>query len=239
MDYTNEYISLHPGLHIEDAQYKLHDLRMELSKLKSDVRSVLDIGCGAGAVTYELTTQDFLMANVVGVDVSTYMISQAQSAFGSERISYIASDCYDYLAKQNENAFEIGYCADLIEHLKDDIFFLNEVGRVCQTFVVRVPLEDSTFNKILRLFGKDEYRRTEDLFGHVHHYSMNELSCKVAKAGMVLHSYSLSPILKPRSSRLNEIGREMGMLAGVVSKNIEISFAGGFAVLTIRKASRN
>jgi len=112
-----------------------HRERIEqtLELVPSDVESVLDAGCGDGAVSNALVDRGM---RVVGVDISSVALRHFRG-HGS-----IASlDALPF----RDASFDLVLCSEVLEHLPDALYpaALRELGRVTKRYVlVTVPFEE-------------------------------------------------------------------------------------------------
>jgi len=101
-------------------------------------RSVLDVGCGDGALLGELHARGFGGA-LSGLEISAAAVAIARSRPGIERVERFDGR-HIPLA---DGSFELGVLSHVLEHV-DELKapeLLREVARVCGAVVVEVPLE--------------------------------------------------------------------------------------------------
>ncbi len=233
MDYQKDYIKLNPTMHLEDAGKKFEQLlpQLEFVKTKTNERVILDIGCGAGAVT-KLVKELFPNANIYGVDLSEPMITYANKNNTDKDISFDQKDIFDL---DQQLKFDFMYCSDLIEHIDDDLGLLTKLAHHSAYFLVRVPLENSISNRFLRFFRiYDEFSWTNKKYGHVQHYSYNDFQKKIRIAGFRIVNAEFYPIDHVRKHWQTELGRRIAkVLFGWNSKKTEVLWGGGFLSITL------
>jgi len=136
---------------------------------------VLDIGCGLGDLSRFVSDELGLTTVGLDVDVETSILASnmTQSPTNFEVVLYNGKD----FPFKNE-AFDLAYAHEVIEHVDDDVFFLSEVWRILKKdglFLVSTP------NASKEPFNPALYR------DHVRHYTKPQLIAK-------LRSANLSPI---------------------------------------------
>jgi len=99
--------------------------------------SILDIGCGDGRTTYELSKY---AKNVVGIDPVERAIAFANVLGKRDNIQYHVMDIDD-LGFLDENSFDVVTCLEVIEHIPPPkvSVFLEEVRRILKpngTFIL-------------------------------------------------------------------------------------------------------
>jgi len=230
MDYSEEYIKKNPTLHIEDAPIKFNEMKSELFKLDKS-KSILDVGCGAGVLTKMIA--DFLKSEqVLGVDISEAMIKTANKLNTDKNIEYKSIDIYRF---NTSSKYDVVICADTIEHVEDDVGFLKILSKFSDKIIIRVPMEDSIYNSILKKLGiSDELKKTEVQYGHVNHYSVKKFFELVKKANLKVSSYTLFRINKPRTWWVNEIIRQISNIVCLFSIDFGVKLGGGFLVVTLK-----
>jgi SAM-dependent methyltransferase len=98
--------------------------------------SVLEVGCGDGALLSELSRRGF-GSRLEGVE-----ITQAAVEIASARPEIDAVSLYDGVRLPfGERAFDLGVLSHVLEHVPDPSALLAEVARVCGAVVFEVPLE--------------------------------------------------------------------------------------------------
>jgi ubiquinone/menaquinone biosynthesis C-methylase UbiE len=98
---------------------------------KFDIRgmkSILDIGSGAGQIAGHLLEFADTGARITCIDLSQQMLVRARKRLGSDRPAYIAADL-SCLPFANES-FDGATCGYVIEHLPDVNAGLSEIARV-------------------------------------------------------------------------------------------------------------
>ena len=101
--------------------------------------SVLDIGCGNGALAFSIATAS--NAKIVGIDINQKNIDKAESLHRHDNIQYITADATQKVLEGN---FDIVVLSNVLEHIKDRISFLKYLldNTSASTFLIRVPLFD-------------------------------------------------------------------------------------------------
>ena len=154
---------------------------------------MLDIGCGGGVLTESLNYY-FPKVKVYGCDISKQAINYAKK-FGSGRVTYgvIQKNKLPY----ENNFFDACICLDVMEHIPDVDFFLNEVKRILKKngkFFLLVPCEGEsfTFTWFFQKIGIGN-KLTFKNWGHIHpeftHHSVERL-LKKHKFFIIKRSYS-------------------------------------------------
>ncbi|HDP70262.1 MAG TPA: class I SAM-dependent methyltransferase, partial [Actinobacteria bacterium] len=83
--------------------------------------TVLDIGCGNGALTFDLAKK---AKKVVGIDINEKNIEVAKSKYNSANIEYKVGDATKDL---DNKKFDAVVLSNILEHIEDREDFLNKI----------------------------------------------------------------------------------------------------------------
>jgi 2-polyprenyl-3-methyl-5-hydroxy-6-metoxy-1,4-benzoquinol methylase len=143
--------------------------------------SVLEIGCHAGAFLAGFSGEG---RRLVGIDITPQFIKVAQEQFGIEAYCADATRGLDFA----DGAFAVVIMTEVIEHVIDTDFLLNEIKRVLKpggSFLISTPNICSLKNRLLLLAGLypqgPEYKVGGA--GHVRVYSANALAGQLREHG--------------------------------------------------------
>ena len=142
-------IKLNGGIH---PKHRIMDYHRFFVDNIEDGTSVLDIGCGNGAVDYSVAQK---AKKVIGIDINKNSILLASKKFSKENIEYIHGDALKY--NFNEK-FDYIILSNVLEHIQNRIPFLNNVKNFGKYFLIRVPMINRSW---LSLYKKEigvEYR---------------------------------------------------------------------------------
>lgn len=196
MDYQTEYIQKNPNMHLSDSFEKFSQISKLLGK-ESKYDSILDVACGGGLVTKELQKR-FKPKKIIGIDISRAMIKRAKEYDSENLIKWKVGDIFEYNVKEK---FDLVTCVDILEHVDDDLGFLKKVGEMGVSIIIKTPLEDSYFSRLirkLRIF--DTWADTENRYGHIHHYNEKELISLINRSGFKIERSMF--VSMPKRSKL-------------------------------------
>ncbi len=135
--------------------------------------SVLEIGCGDGALLCELRRREFA-GRLEGVE-----ITQAAVEIARERAEIDRVELYDGAHLPGaDGAYELGILSHVLEHVPDPSALLAEAARVCGAVVMEVPLEA---NLSARRASKREHAQE---VGHLQRLDRDRAREIVARAGL-------------------------------------------------------
>ena len=114
-----------------------------LKLISTDVKSVLDIGCGGGRMAFEISKK-MANAKVVGVDGDLEYIELAKKMYKSDNLTFIHAKIDEKL-KFGENSFDLVIFIDVIEHLLNPAFVLKEIYSLLKPGGILIVSTDNVF----------------------------------------------------------------------------------------------
>lgn len=178
--YHWEQISLHP---VKRNAFVIGRYKNVISILKKGFndnlseKSVLDIGCGDGVLSYLITTEG---GRVSGVDYSDLAISLARKKTIGAKIDFTVGSAYEL--PYADNSFDAVVSSDVIEHLQEVKIFLQEIKRVVKIggiVVISTPIRFT--EKPLDVMHAEEWfpeeykKIIEEIFPHSKYYYSHPL----------------------------------------------------------------
>jgi SAM-dependent methyltransferase len=163
------------GIHTKHRHLRYHDFFV--NRIKPN-ESVLDIGCGIGALAYNVAEK--AGAFVTGIDISSRNIDQAKANYAHPKVIYMVGDALKQLPKKS---FDIVILSNVLEHLPERSMFLNQVRKTvsAKKFLIRVPVFERDWRIPLKRelgveFKLDPTHKTE--------YTLESFAQEMIAAGM-------------------------------------------------------
>lgn len=100
-------------------------IKKAFSGVPSENIEVLDVGCGAGFLTNELSVSGF---KVTGADLSESSLEVAKKYDATKRVIYQAADAY--ALPFGNQSFSVVTCMDFLEHVESPEKVVAEIARV-------------------------------------------------------------------------------------------------------------
>lgn len=168
-------------------------VRRAVEKIK-DAEALLDIGCGDGRVT-ELFRDKF--NHLYGIDISDKFINEAKKKGIVAQVADINVKPLPY----PDAFFDVVLCSEVIEHIFDTDFLLQECNRVLRNggyLVLSTPNLASWYNRIIFLAGFQPVQseiRLEGQTGHIRVFTLRSLKSLLRKYNFQIKDIFAVPTL--------------------------------------------
>lgn len=163
------------GIHTKHRHMRYHDFFV--NRIAAGER-VLDIGCGMGAVAYDVAEK--AGAHVVGIDFSDENIALARERHAHQRVTYRVGDALQELP---DDPFDVVILSNVLEHLPERPAFLRRVQVVARPsrFLIRVPLFERDWRVPLKQELGVEWRLDPT---HETEYTLESFAEEMGAAGL-------------------------------------------------------
>ncbi|MGC1373988.1 MAG: class I SAM-dependent methyltransferase, partial [Candidatus Sulfotelmatobacter sp.] len=131
------YLKTHPSWHVEESPFKVRQILRMLKRHRLALRTLCDVGCGAGAVLAEL--QQYLPADCScwGYDVSQDAIAMA-TARAKHNLQFRLHDIRRDDCAQH---FDLMLVLDVFEHVDDYIGLIRDIKTKAKYKLFHIPLD--------------------------------------------------------------------------------------------------
>jgi len=172
-------IKVEGGLHPKHRLMHYH--QFFLDQIKSADR-VLDIGCGNGALAYDLAGK---AREVTAIDTNAKNEHAWKTRYGRENLHYLVQDATTY---QPEHPYDVVVLSNVLEHIDRRIDFLKSVKHLAPLLLIRVPMINRDW---ITLYKKElgiEWRLDTT---HCTEYTFETFRDELAQAGLSIESHSI------------------------------------------------
>jgi 2-polyprenyl-3-methyl-5-hydroxy-6-metoxy-1,4-benzoquinol methylase len=166
------------------------DARLDTLFAAAAPRSVLDVGCGEGVLTYRWA-QQLGEKPIVGIDLPDPKLEAQWRTRRRENLEFRAMDV-DGLSSFPDRSFDLAAAIEVLEHVPDPERTLAEMARVAgRHLLVSVPREPLW--RALNLARGAYVRDLGNTPGHLNHWSKRGFIRTVARHGEIAQARSPFP----------------------------------------------
>ncbi|MBU2540170.1 class I SAM-dependent methyltransferase [Patescibacteria group bacterium] len=144
--------------------------------------TVLDIGCGNGALTFDVAKK---AKKVIGIDLDEENIRFAKEMFSRKNIEYVQGDILENFPGKK---FDVIILSNVLEHIKNRAKFLKVLKSKADKFLIRVPMINRDW---ITLYKKELGLEWMLDRGHFTEYTLESFQKELKKAGFKICSYSV------------------------------------------------
>jgi 2-polyprenyl-3-methyl-5-hydroxy-6-metoxy-1,4-benzoquinol methylase len=177
------FITPRGGLHPKHAIMNYH--QFFLDNIASGDK-VLDIGCGNGAVAYDIASK---AARVIGVDIAEKNIKMAKEKFQRPNLEFIAGNCLEFdFAGLGLEKFDKIILSNVLEHLTGRVEFLQKLHKLSETILLRVPLINRDWLAVYKKEHGYKYKLSSE---HEIEYTEEILADEFKQSGWKIEKYKI------------------------------------------------
>ncbi|MFX0091016.1 MAG: class I SAM-dependent methyltransferase [Candidatus Hodarchaeota archaeon] len=178
-----ESIRYGKGLHTKHEHLKYHSFFVENI---SGGDHVLDIGCGNGALSYDIVA-NVKDVKLVGIDFNKKNIEIAQKKYKHPNLEFVVGDALTDLPNEK---FDVVILSNVLEHIEQRIEFLTRIKKKIKPskYLLRVPLFERDWRvPLMKELGLD-YRLYPT---HCIEYSQEEFFDELKKVGLEIELFKI------------------------------------------------
>lgn len=167
------------GIHPKHRLLGYHDFFL---KYISEGDTVLDIGCGNGALSCDMAKK---AKEVVGIDIEAKNIVEAKKRHSASNLTYILGDATKDLSNRT---FDVITLSNVLEHIEHRVDFMKGIKGLATTYLIRVPMFDRDWIPLYKKELGIEWRL--DLT-HYTEFTKVSFEREMHEAGYVIKSLSV------------------------------------------------
>ena len=160
---SGQYLASAPDWHARDSKWKAEKVFRSLSAHALNVRTVCDVGCGAGEVLAHLQRHMGTDVYLTGYDIAAEAIALSKPK-ENEHLRFRHGD----FLRDDTAHYDALLALDVFEHVPDYLGFLKALSRRADNFVFHIPLDINASTVLQRSKYMMHMRKT---FGHLHYFT--------------------------------------------------------------------
>jgi SAM-dependent methyltransferase len=221
---NSEYLKNNPNWHVEDSPWKARQIMKMLKRNPLPIKSIAEIGCGAGEILNQLHLNLPQDTTFHGYDISPDAIRLAKSR---EK---------DRLIFKNENLLDTNVKFDLLlmifEHVDNYLGFLKASLPKSTYTIFHIPLDLSVLGVL-----RDTLTTYRKSVGHLHYFSQATALATLADSGyeVIDYFYTAESLDLPRKTLKSKLAYIPRAVSFAISQNVTAKLFGGFSLLVLAK----
>jgi cyclopropane fatty-acyl-phospholipid synthase-like methyltransferase len=222
------YLERNPEWHSGASAWKAAQIVKILDGAGIRFDSVVEVGCGAGAIIAELARywpKRRLMGYDISADAAQFWARHAQSGVTYRNADFLAT----------EEKADLVLAIDVFEHVEDYMGFLRRLSKRGEAFVFHIPL-DLHVSALMR----DRQISTREQVGHLHYFSRATALATLKDCGYAIERERFTPL----SLETEEGGRGLSTtlanaarrtLSRLASTELSAKLLGGYSLLVLAR----
>ena len=224
----DQYIIQNPSIHEEDSSWKVSKIIPLIDRFINQVSkeeiNLLDVGGGAGLILKAVSTyidgSHHIRVNKFGLDLSPGML-EIQKKNNPDMKRSLNEDIRR--TSMDNKEIDLVLLIDVLEHVPHAIEALEELKRISNFVIFKVPLENNLSTKMWNLLKKDEQqKRSIETLGHLNFYSFSQLKQQIERYTGLILGYSFTNYFRylRNSEHYRENRRFIGRLTDFVALHL-------------------
>jgi predicted TPR repeat methyltransferase len=224
-----QYLKNNPSWDVEDALWKSEVIERLLKKNSVQPKTLIEVGCGAGAILENLAAQFPLIQSLQGFDISPQAIALAKKRETASMRFFNE----DFFLRKDIHS-DVLLLIDVLEHLEDYYGFLQKIRTDSDFFVFHIPL-DLSCRTILKPHVLHQQRES---VGHIHYFSEEMVLWMLEDTGFEIVEFVYT---KPQVDLLQAgsvkrwIKKQLRNFSFSISKKISAKLWGGYSMMVLAK----
>jgi cyclopropane fatty-acyl-phospholipid synthase-like methyltransferase len=225
--HSGEYVEKNPTYHVEDSPWKAEQILKMMRKHSLQVRSVCEIGCGAGEILRQLQLQLPADIEFYGYEISP-QAAELWAPRANERLHFY---CGDLLATETA-IFDLLLCIDVFEHVDNYMGFLRSLRPKADLKIFHIPL-DMSVQWVLR---RRPILKIREEVGHLHSFMKDTALATLHDTGYeILDWFYTADGLTNTLSIKAKLAKFPRQVLSAISPDATARILGGYSLLVLAR----
>ena len=217
-----------PTWHVEDSPWKAQNILMMLKKHELKLKTICEVGCGAGEILKQLSQHlpDDIEYDGYEISPQAYALCQQRK---NDRIRFHLKD----LMEDDTVYFDLALAMDVVEHIEDYLGFLRNFHEKASYKLFNIPLALS----VQTVFRDHSLINAWNKVGHIHNFTQKTALMALESTGYEIIDYALTAgaMTLPSRSLKRNVAKIPRKLLFFLNKELAAKLLGGFSLLVLAK----
>lgn len=224
---NGQYLENTGNWNVEDSEWKA-DMVFDLYRKNNlQPKTIVEVGCGAGAILETLQQKDTGLKKLDGFDISPQAITLAQTRKNSKLSFHVG----DFL-QQDFPLPDLLLMMDVMEHVEDYYQFMRTLRERGRNFIFHIPM-DLSCRTILKPHVLLQQRES---VGHIHYFSEEMIFWILKDSGykIIDHHYT-KPIIdfQPVKGMKAKVKKVLRNMSFGINSSLSAKLWGGYSLLIL------
>lgn len=223
------YLKNNPDWGLKDAGWKGEIISHLLKKNNITPTTIIEVGCGRGAVLKALSNDLSKNVKFTGYDISPQAIAMAKE-LETDNLHFYNED----MLQVNNMHTDLLLMIDVLEHIDDYYNFLGEIRSKSEFFVFHIPL-DLACRTILKPHVLMQQRNA---VGHIHYFTKEMVEWALKDKGYTIVDWVYTkPVIDvyPSDSFKRSIKKMLRNLCFSINRGLSAKLWGGYSMMILAK----
>lgn len=220
---SGEYLLNNPQWHQEHSSWKAQQIVRILKKNNLRPASVVEVGCGAGAVLESLHAQLFPQPECIGFEISphAYALAQAREVPGLHY--HLGSPAIE------EAPSDLLLAIDVFEHVDDYLGFIRRLKTLAHWKIFHIPLDLSVVSMVKPLY----LQLAREKVGHLHYFNRETALASLEQAGLTVIDWFYTSVELDQGVHGRKRLQVMRKLLYPLHPDLVVRWLGGFSLMVL------
>jgi truncated hemoglobin YjbI len=220
---SREYLDKNPQWHQEHSSWKAQQICCMLRRHGVSPLSLIEVGCGAGAVLQALHGQLSPVPHCIGYEISPH-------AFALARTREVPGLQFRLGSPQMDHPLcDLLLAIDVFEHVEDYLGFLRSLQPLAHWKIFHIPLDLS----VVSLAKPFYLRMARDKVGHLHYFTRETALASLEQAGLHIVDWFYTSVEFDQGVHGRKRLQSIRKLLFRFYPDLAVRWLGGFSIMVL------
>lgn len=220
------YLKFNPSWHVEESPFKVRQIVRMLKRQNFALKTICDVGCGAGRVLAELQTHLPSDCDCWGYDVSPDAIAMCDGR-GNKTLHFRR---HDIRRDESDIFFDLVLMLDVFEHVEDYMGLVRAIKSRGKYKLFHIPLDLS----VQAVARKNGLLRRRDDHAHLHYFTNETALRTLTDVGYQVVDYFYTPrCIELGEKFVQRIVRIPRKVCFALSPDLTVRVLGGYSLMVL------